>query len=378
MNYREFKKGRINVSILGFGAMRFPTLGSDAEIDILKTEKMLDYAIDSGVNYIDTAFPYHNGMSEVFLGEYFEKRKIRNKIFLATKMPVWKVEKKDDFDFYFNIQLNRLKVDFVDFYLLHSLWKGSWEKVKNLGVLDWLIKKKKEGRIRFIGFSFHDKFEIFKEIVDSFDWDFCQIQLNYMDINYQAGEKGLSYAFEKGVQVIIMEPLKGGKLASPPESVLKIFDSFEIKRTPVEWALSFLFNKKEVLTVLSGMSDLNHVIENIEIASKYSVNFLSEKDLKILEKAKDEWLNIKSIDCTNCKYCLPCPYGVNIPKNFEIYNEGVRYNDFKEASYDYEFLKEEERASNCRECGECEEKCPQSLPIRKLLKLVANSFKKLV
>ncbi|MGC8942491.1 MAG: aldo/keto reductase [Caldisericia bacterium] len=378
MNYREFKKGRINVSILGFGAMRFPTLGSDAEIDILKTEKMLDYAIDSGVNYIDTAFPYHNGMSEVFLGEYFEKRKIRNKIFLATKMPVWKVEKKDDFDFYFNIQLNRLKVDFVDFYLLHSLWKGSWEKVKNLGVLDWLIKKKKEGRIRFIGFSFHDKFEIFKEIVDSFDWDFCQIQLNYMDINYQAGEKGLSYAFEKGVQVIIMEPLKGGKLASPPESVLKIFDSFEIKRTPVEWALSFLFNKKEVLTVLSGMSDLNHVIENIEIASKYSVNFLSEKDLKILEKAKDEWLNIKSIDCTNCKYCLPCPYGVNIPKNFEIYNEGVRYNDFKEASYDYEFLKEEERASNCRECGECEEKCPQSLPIRKLLKIVANSFKELV
>ncbi|MGC9088606.1 MAG: aldo/keto reductase [Caldisericia bacterium] len=374
MNYREFKKGRINVSILGFGAMRFPTLGSDAEIDILKTEKMLDYAIDSGVNYIDTAFPYHNGMSEVFLGEYFEKRKIRNKIFLATKMPVWKVEKKDDFDFYFNIQLNRLKVDFVDFYLLHSLWKGSWEKVKNLGVLDWLIKKKKEGRIRFIGFSFHDKFEIFKEIVDSFDWDFCQIQLNYMDINYQAGEKGLSYAFEKGVQVIIMEPLKGGKLASPPESVLKIFDSFEIKRTPVEWALSFLFNKKEVLTVLSGMSDLNHVIENIEIASKYSVNFLSEKDLKILEKAKDEWLNIKSIDCTNCKYCLPCPYGVNIPKNFEIYNEGVRYNDFKEASYDYEFLKEEERASNCRECGECEEKCPQSLPIRKLLKIVSKTL----
>ncbi len=375
MIYRLFLKGGIFISQLGFGAMRFPTVKNESDIDTLKTEKMLDYAIDSGVNYIDTAFPYHDGMSEVFLGEYFEKRGNRKKIFLATKMPIWKIEKKEDFDFYFNVQVNRLKSDYIDFYLLHSLWKGSWEKVKNLGVLDWLIKRKKEGKIRFIGFSFHDEFEVFKEIVDSFNWEFCQIQLNYMDIDYQAGEKGLSYAYNKGIQVIIMEPLKGGKLASPPESVLKIFENYNIKRSPVEWALSFLFNKKEVLTVLSGMSDIKHVIENIEIASKYNIDSLSENDLKILKKARDEWLNIKSIDCTNCKYCLPCPYGVNIPKNFEIYNFAVRYNDFEEASYDYELLKEEERASNCRECGECEEKCPQSLPIRELLKEIKERFK---
>lgn len=376
MIYREFLKGGIFISQLGFGAMRFPTVKNESDIDTLKTEKMLDYAIDFGVNYIDTAFPYHNGMSEVFLGEYFEKRGNREKIFLATKMPVWKIEKKEDFDFYFDVQLNRLKTNYVDFYLLHSLWKGSWEKIKNLGVLEWLIKKKKENRIKFFGFSFHDEFEVFKEIIDSFDWDFCQIQLNYMDIDYQAGEKGLSYAYNKGIQVIIMEPLKGGKLATPPENVLKIFDNYNIKRSPVEWTLSFLFNKKEILTVLSGMSDINHVIENIEIASKYNIDSLNEEDLKILMKARDEWLNIKSIDCTNCKYCLPCPYGVNIPKNFEIYNYAIRYNDFKEASFEYEFLNEEERASNCRECGECEEKCPQSLPIRELLKLVSKSLKK--
>jgi len=376
MKYRKFLKQDILISQLGFGAMRFPTISNEGDIDISKTEKMLDYAIDSGVNYIDTAYPYHNGMSEVFLGEYFVKKGNREKIFLATKMPVWKIEKKDDFDFYFNVQLNRLKTNYIDFYLLHSLWKGSWEKVKNFGVLEWFIKKKREGKIKFFGFSFHDEFEIFKEIIDSFDWDFCQIQLNYMDIDYQAGEKGLSYAYNKGIQVIIMEPLKGGKLASPPESVLKTFNDFEIKRSPVEWALSFLFNKKEILTILSGMSQINQVKENIEIASKYEFNFLTQKDLEILMKARDEWLNIKSIDCTNCKYCLPCPYGVNIPKNFEIYNNYLMYKDLKETYEEYEYLKEEEKASNCRECGECEEKCPQSLSIRELLKLVAKSLKK--
>jgi predicted aldo/keto reductase-like oxidoreductase len=374
MIYRKFLKGDIFISQLGFGAMRFPTLKNESDIDIEKTENMLDYAIENGVNYIDTAYPYHNGMSEIFLGEYFQKRKIREKIFLATKMPVWKIEKFEDFEFYFNIQLDRLKTQYIDFYLLHSLWKGSWEKVRDLKVIDFLLKKKKEGKISFIGFSFHDEFNVFKEIIDFFDWDFCQIQLNYMDIDYQAGEKGLSYAYNKGIQVVIMEPLKGGKLASPPNNVLNIFENYEIKRTPVEWALSFLFNKKEVLTVLSGMSDLTHVVENINIASNYNFGSLNQKDLEILMRARDEWLNIKSIDCANCKYCLPCPYGVNIPKNFEIYNEGVRYNDFKEASYEYEYLKDEEKASNCHECGECEEKCPQNLPIRELLKIVDKTL----
>lgn len=376
MIYRKFIKGDILISQLGFGAMRFPTIQNEKDIDIKKTYEMLDYAIENGVNYIDTAYPYHNGMSEVILGDYFEKRGIREKIYLATKMPVWKIEKWDDFDFYLNIQLNRLKTDYIDFYLLHSLWKGSWDRVKNMGVLDWLERKKKEGKIRFFGFSFHDEFDDFKEIIDFYDWDFCQIQLNYMDINYQAGEKGLSYAFDKGIQVVIMEPVKGGKLASLPQSVLKVFESSRVNRTPVEWALSFLFNKKEILVCLSGMSSIEQVKENISIASKYYVGSLSEEDLNIIKKARNEWLNIRTIYCTKCKYCLPCPYGVNIPENFEIYNNFIMYGYLQEALWEYEYLKEEERASNCKECGECEEKCPQNLTIRELLKLVINSFKK--
>ncbi|HQP00319.1 MAG TPA: aldo/keto reductase [Caldisericia bacterium] len=374
MKYRKFLKGNIDISSLGFGTMRFPTIKNEGDIDIQKTTEMLDYAIYNGLNYIDTAFTYHNGMSENFLGDYLEKRKLRDKIFLATKMPVWKIEKYSDLDYYFNIQLRRLRTSYIDFYLLHSLWQGSWEKVKNLNMLDFLIKKKEEGKIRFFGFSFHDEFNVFKEIIDYYNWDFCQIQLNYMDIDYQAGERGLKYAYEKGIQAIIMEPLKGGKLANPPQSIRNVFDEYKIKKSPVEWALSFLLNKKEILLILSGMSSFEQVKENIEVASKYEINSLNEDELKILSIARNEWLNIKTIGCTNCKYCMPCPNGVNIPKNFEIYNNYIMYGDLNESASEYEYLKEEERASNCRECGTCETLCPQNLEIIKLLKLIDNTF----
>ncbi len=374
MKYRKFLKENIDISSLGFGTMRFPTIKDEGDIDILKTTEMLDYAIYNGLNYIDTAFTYHNGMSESFLGDYLEKRKVRDKIFLATKMPVWKVEKYSDLDHYFNIQLRRLRTSYIDFYLLHSLWQGSWEKVKNLNMLDFLIKKKEEGKIRFFGFSFHDEFNVFKEIIDYYNWDFCQIQLNYMDIDYQAGERGLKYAYEKGIQAIIMEPLKGGKLANPPQSIRNVFDEYKIKKSPVEWALSFLLNKKEILLILSGMSSFEQVKENIEVASKYEINLLNEDELKILSIARNEWLNIKTIGCTNCKYCLPCPNEVNIPKNFEIYNNYIMYGDLNESVSQYQYLKEEERASNCKECGTCETLCPQNLEIIKLLKLIDNTF----
>ncbi len=375
MKYRKFLKGNIDISSLGFGTMRFPTIKNEGDIDIQKTTEMLDYAIYNGLNYIDTAFTYHNGMSENFLGDYLEKRKVRDKSFLATKMPVWKIEKYSDLDYYFNIQLRRLRTSYIDFYLLHSLWQGSWEKVKNLNMLDFLIKKKEEGKIRFFGFSFHDEFNVFKEIIDYYNWDFCQIQLNYMDIDYQAGERGLKYAYEKGIQAIIMEPLKGGKLANPPQSIRNVFDEYKIKKSPVEWALSFLLNKKEILLILSGMSSFEQVKENIEVASKYEINSLNEDELKILSIARNEWLNIKSIGCTNCKYCMPCPNGVNIPKNFEIYNNYIMYGDLNESVSKYQYLKEEESASNCRECGTCETLCPQNLEIIKLLKLVSKTFK---
>lgn len=374
MKYRKFLKGNIDISSLGFGTMRFPTIKNEGDIDIQKTTEMLDYAIYNGLNYIDTAFTYHNGMSENFLGDYLEKRKVRDKIFLATKMPVWKIEKYSDLDYYFNIQLRRLRTSYIDFYLLHSLWQGSWEKVKNLNMLDFLIKKKEEGKIRFFGFSFHDEFNVFKEIIDYYNWDFCQIQLNYMDIDYQAGERGLKYAYEKGIQAIIMEPLKGGKLANPPQSIRNVFDEYKIKKSPVEWALSFLLNKKEILLILSGMSSFEQVKENIEVASKYEINSLNEDELNILYIARNEWLNIKTIGCTNCKYCMPCPNGVNIPKNFEIYNNYIMYGDLNESVSKYQYLKEEERASNCRECGTCETLCPQNLEIIKLLKLIDNTF----
>ncbi len=364
----------VNVSALGFGTMRLPTLGSESQIDEPKAIEMIRYAIDHGVNYVDSAYGYHGGQSEILVGKAL-KNGYRDKTYLATKLPVWLVNKKEDMDRLLKEQLKKLDTDHIDFYLLHSLNKDSWRKIYNLGALEWGEKMKKEGLIKYFGFSFHDDLNTFKNIIDAHNWDFCQIQYNYMDVNYQAGTDGLKYAASKGIGVVVMEPLRGGKLARPPKDVQELIDNFKIKRSPVEWALLWVWNQKEVSMLLSGMGTLEQVKENIEIAEKSDVGILTEEELEFIEKLRLAFLGRKTIDCTQCEYCMPCQYGVNIPRNFYIYNEGVRYEDWGSARWQYNHeMDPEERAENCQECGECETKCPQHLQIRELLKKVHGTL----
>ena len=375
MQYRNFGRLDFKVSALGFGAMRLPTIGGDdGRIDEDLAIKMIRYAIDNGVNYVDTAYGYHRGNSEIVVGKAL-KDGYREKTMLATKLPPWHVNVKEDMDRLLNEQLRKLDTDHIDFYLLHALNKDTWKKLYNLGVLDWAEGVKEEGKIRYLGFSFHDDLETFKKIVDAYDWTFCQIQYNYMDIEHQAGMEGLRYASNKGLAVVIMEPLRGGRLANPPDRVRQVFESFPIKRSPVAWALLWLWNQPEVSTVLSGMSNFEQVKENLEIADKSGINIFTQEELRLIERVRETYLGIKAIDCNECGYCMPCPNGVNIPLNFHLYNEGVRYNDFGGPRWHYRNgMQESERASSCIKCGVCEPKCPQHLPIRDLLEKVKETF----
>ncbi|MBC2580750.1 aldo/keto reductase [Clostridium sp. DJ247] len=368
MQYRSFGKLDWKVSALGFGCMRLPNIeGSPSSGNINENEaiNMIRYAIDKGVNYIDTAYPYHDGYSEIVVGKAL-KDGYREKVKLATKSPVWLIKKAEDFDKYLDEQLEKLQTDHIDFYLLHALDKEKWEDV----VLKFNLLERAEaaidsGKIKHIGFSFHDNYNSFKTIVDGYDkWDFCQIQYNFMDTENQAGTKGLKYAASKGLAVVIMEPLLGGKLANPPKPVQDIFDSSENKRTPVDWALQWIWNQPEVSLVLSGMSTMEQVQGNITSAKASSINLLQNKELSIIEAVQKKYRELFPIPCTKCSYCLPCPNGVNIPKNFEIYNNGFAYNAVEAARSSYTRLPDEaSKSSSCIQCRVCEEKCPQKIQI---------------
>lgn len=377
LKYRKFGKTDIDISVLGFGCMRLPILdGDDGKINEEESIKMIRYAVDNGVNYIDTAYPYHKGTSELLVGKALLNG-YRDRVYLATKMPVWMIENYEDFDKYLNEQLCKLQTDCIDFYLLHGLSSDRWVKLKELNVFKFLEQAVKDGRIKYIGFSFHDKLDTFKEIVDSYDWTFCQIQYNYMDENYQAGTEGVKYAAEKGLAVVVMEPLRGGKLANnPPESVKVEFDNAEVKRTPAEWALKWVWDKPEVSLLLSGMNSMEQISENLRTTDDSDSNSLSNKELETIERVKELYLSFTKINCTACNYCMPCPEGVNIPRNFSIYNESFMYNDVKSYSLTYNrFFTDKQRASACVECGKCEEACPQQIEIRKHLKSVHELLK---
>ncbi len=373
MQYRTFGKLDWKPSALGFGMMRLPVHDNDPEqIDEALATEMVHYAIDRGVNYIDTAYPYHKGASERFVGQVLQGG-YREKVRLATKMPVWLVEQPDDFDRYLDEQLERIQTDHVEFYLLHAMRKAWWDKVLELKVFDWAERAMADGRIGYLGFSFHDDYAAFKEIVDGYDnWTFCQIQYNYMDVDYQAGQKGLRYAADKGLAVVIMEPLRGGQLANPnpPDSVAEIWSEAERERMPADWALQWLWNQPEVSLVLSGMSTVQHVVENVASAERSGVGTLSEAEMALVDRVREAYQALSAIPCTGCEYCLPCPNDVAIPRIFAYYNEVAMYDDLKGARQLYNWIKEEQRANMCVECGACQEQCPQSIEIIDWLKKV--------
>lgn len=378
MQYRKFGKSNVDVSVLGFGCMRLPVLDEDSgKINEPEAIKIIRYAIDSGVNYIDTAYVYHKGTSEELVGKAL-KDGYREKVLLATKLPAWLVKTYDDFEKYLDEQLKKLDTDHVDCYLLHSLSKKTWENIRNLDVLKFVDEMIKKGKIKYIGFSFHDDYSVFKDIIDAYDWDFCQIQYNYMDENYQAGTKGLKYAASKGISVVVMEPLRGGRLVkNPPEEIMNLWNSSAIKRSPAEWGLRWVWNHPEVKVVLSGMGNMSQVVENINTACSAYPNSLTQDELDLIKKVREKYEALSRINCTGCKYCLPCPAGVAIPNNFEIYNDAFMYNTHEHSSFAYNnFLSENERASACRECGKCEAVCPQHLPIRQYLKSIHEAFGK--
>ena len=370
MKYRKFGRLDWKASVLGFGAMRLPTIGNgSSQVDEPQAIEMIRYAIDHGVNYLDTAYPYHEKHSEIVVGKALLNG-YREKVKLATKLPSWLVESPDDFDRFLDEQLEKLRTDHIDFYLLHALNSTRWPKLRDWEVLNWTESALADGRIHYLGFSFHDDFAVFKDIVNATDrWTFCQIQYNFMDIEYQAGIKGLQYAAEKGLAVVIMEPLRGGQLTTKiPKSVAELWESADIRRTPADWALQWIWNHLEVCVTLSGMSTMQHVIENLDSADRSGAGILTDDELILIEKVREEYSRLAPVPCTNCKYCMPCPNGVEIATILEYYNESIIYDNPSASRSLYGSLSEDEQADNCVECFECEEKCPQGIPIAEYLK----------
>jgi predicted aldo/keto reductase-like oxidoreductase len=371
MKYRKFGKLDWKSSALGFGCMRFPTLGGDrSNVDEPEAIRMLHYAIDHGVNYLDSGYPYHGGNSEVVVGKAL-KGGYRDKVMLATKSPVRMIEQEGDFDRFLNEQLERLQDDHIDIYLFHGLRAPRIEVMEKFDLLAKADRALADGRIGHLGFSFHDTFETFKTIVDSYDnWTMCQFQYNYMNEEYQAGTKGLHYAASKGLATVIMEPLLGGKLANPPQAVQELWDSAPVQRSPVEWALQWLWNKPEVSLALSGMSTMQQVIENVESADRSGIGLMSEDELALVAQVRDKYDELCPIPCTACNYCMPCPNGVNIPGNFSTFNNGAMYGDWNDARRRYARMDEASRASACIQCLECEPLCPQDIPISEWMPVV--------
>jgi hypothetical protein len=348
--------------------MRFPTTdGGRLSPNIIEDEaiRMVRHAVDNGVNYVDTAFTYHGGQSEVLLSKALRDG-YRDKVRLATKLPVWLVTEPADFDRLLNEQLEKLQTEAIDFYLLHALSKSRWHQiVLKHDLLERAAAALADGRIRHLGFSFHDDYEGFEEIVNGSDlWSFCQIQYNYMDTESQAGTRGLKLAASKGLAVVVMEPLMGGRLADPPKDVREAMEQFPVRRSPAEWALQWLWDQPEVSVVLSGMSAMTQVEENLEFAGRSRIHSFGEAEQGLIAEARELYSARTAIPCTRCGYCMPCPNGLNIPGNFEFYNYAKLFDDIAGARFKYQvFLTPEQRSEACIDCGMCADLCPQSIPI---------------
>ena len=389
MKYRKFGSTDFKVSALGLGCMRLPTKKlMPLQVDMPKSIQLIKSAVDKGINYLDTAWPYHLGASEKIVGIALQGS-YREKVHLVTKSPLFLVNKAEDFDKFLNKQLKKLQTDYIDSYLFHSMNRSGLEKLKKYHLIDKMIEAKKKGKIKYIGFSFHDTLPVFKEVVDFYHWDVVQIQYNYMDTAIQATTEGLKYAAGKGMAVVIMEPLKGGRLANPPAEAWEVMERSRIKRSPVDWALQYLWNLPEISVVLSGMSNLQMLNENCASADGSGVSSLDEEDLNVIDDLIKIYRKKILVPCTSCKYCLPCPSGVNIPQNFAILNNvalersNVRkwlnkrdYRKMANSPKELNQTKSNGNASLCVNCGICLEKCPQEINIPDELKKVYLILKK--
>jgi uncharacterized protein len=384
MRYRKLGKTNLDVSILGFGAMRLPMVGNPGglagfdpkiPIDEERADKMVQHALDQGVNYFDTAYGYHGGQSETYIGKVL--RQYRTKVMIATKLPVWNIEKKEDFERIFNEQLKKLQTDYLDVYLIHNLGSLFWNKLKNLGVLEFLDGLKASGRVRCVGFSFHDEIKIFKQIIDAYDWDLTQIQYNFYDQDYQAGREGMKYAASRGIGVVAMEPLRGGKLVDKiPAEVQTIWDSAKVQRSPAEWSMRWVWNHPEIAAVLTGSSSLEQLMDHTRIIKEAAPNSLKPEELALFIQVRSLYRTMLKVDCTSCAYCMPCPNSIDIPLNFQLYNDMFLFKEPEFSTLFYNsMMPENQRAGACVECNECMDKCPQKIDIVSQLKEAAKALR---
>jgi predicted aldo/keto reductase-like oxidoreductase len=368
MKYRKMPKTGDGLSILGYGCMRFPTTAG--RIDKETAVRQVRSAVDQGVNYLDTGYHYHGGASESFLGEYVLSSGYRNKVKVATKLPPYAVRKREDMDRILDRQLEKLKTDRIDYYLLHGIEGNSWRKLVELGIFEFMDRIKASGKALRLGFSYHGTREDFYTIIDAYDWDFCQVQFNILDEYYQAGIDGIRYAAEREIGVIVMEPLRGGQLTEMvPAEVQAIYDEAPAERSPAEWALRWVWSHPEVQVVLSGMNRDEHIRENIRIASEAEPDSFSDTELASINRVREAYQRLLEIGCTGCRYCLPCPAGIDIPLAFQAYNifrlYGRRHTKMMYAITTGFYPEKPAWTRGCIDCGKCEERCPQHIEIRK-------------
>lgn len=373
MEKRKLNRLGIETSLLGFGCMRFP-LQEDGSIDESEAERMIDKAIAKGVNYIDTAYPYHDGKSEITVGKILKKYS-RDSFYIATKLPVWEVKTVEDVDKYLNEQCEKLQMDYIDFYLLHAMNKDRWEDVLRLGVIERLEELQAAGKIKYLGFSFHDSYEVFEEMINYRDWDFCQIQLNYLDANEQAGIKGYQLAEKKGVPLMIMEPIKGGSLAVFSDEIMDKFKEADPTVSPASFALRWVGSLPGVKVILSGMSSMEQVEDNLKTFENFKP--LNEKEKQTIDEVKQILDSRIQNGCTGCRYCMPCPAGVNIPGSFKAWNNYHVFQNYQSVKWDWETeIGDAHQPKNCIECGKCERVCPQKISIRDNLKKAQADLEK--
>ncbi|MCQ2466861.1 MAG: aldo/keto reductase [Clostridia bacterium] len=375
MKYRQFPKISEKVSIFGLGCMRFNGVASgDSVINEKKAIKLIRQAIDGGVNYLDTAYVYLDKTSETVVGKALRDG-YREKVTIATKMPIEHVNNYEEMEALLDSELKKLQTDHIDYYLMHGIDKAKWLKFKEMGADKFFEDKKREGKIRYKCFSFHGPYEDFEYIIKDYDWDMVQIQYNFMDIDNQAGTKGLKLAGELGIPVVIMEGLLGGKLASAPDNVQKLYDEFETKRSPVEWAFRWLGNCPEIMTILSGCNEEEQISDNLRIFDTIEAGVMDDKELALIDAVRKAYNDRTKIGCTGCRYCMPCPGGVDIPRVFTVWNECSLYGGKAQDNWNYmELNRLEMTPDKCLECGACETACPQSLNIIESLKTAWSEF----